>query len=164
MKRNLSKLLAAAFFLLSSMMISCFGVGDSIINWLVFGKIETWNDIVGVFNNNSDKNEYLILHKDTTFTHIYYINPENSIFSRGSVNFCLKSKGFSKIYFDNWEYYGNYINEVGEWLRPEEIVNNHTLRCGCVDDMEYNFYKVRNTVQYLKQFNCQIESAYSTDE
>ncbi len=148
--------------MVNTTLLSCFGIGDSIVIFLEYERIESWRDIVGIYNNGYDRNEYLILHNDTTFTHIYYSNPGNIKFSRGIVNFCLNSKDYSHIYYDNWEYYGNYINEGRKYLRPEDIVNNHTLRCGCIDDMEFDFHKLDRTEQYLIQFNCKIESAFSS--
>ncbi len=164
MNKYLNKISVVVFLMVNTTLLSCFGIGDSIVIFLQYERIESWRDIVGIYNNDYDRNEYLILHNDTTFTHIYYSNPENIKFSRGTVNFCLNSKGYSHIYYDNWEYYGNYINEVREYLRPEDIVNNHTLRSGCIDQMEFDFHKLGKTEQSLKQFNCQIESAFSSDE
>jgi len=165
MKRNLSKILTVVFFMVNTTLLSCFGIGDSLIIWLEYEKVTAWDDIVGIYNNNYDRNEYLILHKDTTFAHIYVVEQEDTLYSRGTVNFCLKTEGYSKVYYDNWKYYGNYINEVFEYLRPEEVVNSQTLRCGSIDYSEYDYTKLqRNAEKYLNQFDCKIESAYSLEK
>lgn len=163
MKRNLSKILTVVFFMVNTTLLSCFGIGDCLLLYLQYERIESWNDLVGVYRNGYDRNEYLILHKDTTYTHIYEYQ-DSYVKSNGTVIFYLDSTGWSSIGYNNWEVYGNYTNQLQIGDRPETIINDATLRYVCSDNMQFDFGKLGRTEKYLNQFDCKIESAYRPGE
>ena len=165
MKRNISNLVyLVIFFFANTTMMSCHNILDSLSKLLEYDNLGSWNDMVGVYNNSYDKSEYLILHNDTTYSHLYVFD-NNCVKSVGTVFFYLDStNNQSGIDYDNWVDYGNYSDYLPMGLRPVTIVNNSQLRYCLSDYIEYDFIKLRRSEHYLKQFNCQIESAFSSDE